>query len=56
MYNLLKHLAYINQRKEELERLDKWELISKLVIKELEVKEYEKEETNDTDAKDDSVV
>ncbi len=44
-----KHMDYIWRRKEELEKLDKYKLISMLVIKELEVREYEKDITNLTE-------
>ncbi len=41
--NLIDHIGYINRRKQELEKLDKWKLINNLIIKELELKEYENE-------------
>jgi len=44
MLKLIEHLAYINQRKRELEEVNRHKLINMLVIKELELKEYEKEE------------
>lgn len=44
VHNLLKHLEYLNQRKAELEKLDKHKLISLLIVAELAVKEYDKEQ------------
>ena len=41
MLKLIEHLAYINRRKEALKDVDKHKLINDLIIKELELREYE---------------
>ncbi len=43
MHNLIRHIGYMNRRKEELKNVDRHKLINDLIIKELEIKEYEKE-------------